>query len=76
MLFLAVLPYVATFAFSNISTITKDLRIARISIMLMIIGTLVVAFSPTRIPMIIGAFPCCLYEQGLIHIGLTVYTLG
>jgi hypothetical protein len=60
-LFLLVLPAISTFGYNNASAAFKDLTISRVSILLMIFGTLILSISPT---------------PALMIIGLVVFTLG
>ncbi|EPE26904.1 MFS general substrate transporter [Glarea lozoyensis ATCC 20868] len=60
-LFLLVLPAISTYAFPGATAAFKDLTISRVSILLMIFGTLVLSVSPT---------------PALMIIGLVIYTLG
>lgn len=53
-LFTAVLPYAATFALSKTSAASKDLWLAKASILLMIFGTVVLFASVTPVVMVMG----------------------
>ena len=53
-LFTVILPYIATFALREISAASRDLWIAKASIVLMILGAFFIFLSATPTLMIIG----------------------